>query len=162
ESDLVVTGHAEARFTYRRGGVIFDQDTQVLETAQAVATDFARTIQPKLTDCLARQLKASGKGTVVSVDVKPLDFPHVGSVGAAVATADPLDPKSRIVAADQARAVAALLTRADLGAGWAGGQITPVSLKAPRCPALQPSFHDLTLTGHAESSFHLDSAGWQV
>src|SRR5947208_16378408 len=83
-------------------------------------------------------------------------------VAAAVATADPLDPKSRIVAADPARAVAAVLTRADLGAGWAGGQITPVSLKAPRCPALQPSFHDLTLTGHAESSFHLDSAGWQV
>src|SRR5436305_12899426 len=81
---------------------------------------------------------------------------------AAVAAADPLDPKSRIVAADQARAVAALLTRADLGAGWAGGPITPVSLKAPRCPALQPSFHDLTLTGHAEASFHLDSAGWQV
>jgi hypothetical protein len=83
ESDLVVTGHAEARFSYSRGGVIFDQDTQVLETAQAVATDFARTIQPKLSDCLARQLKASGKGTVVSVDVKPLDFPHVGSVSAA-------------------------------------------------------------------------------
>jgi hypothetical protein len=83
ESDLVVTGHAEARFTYGRGGVIFDQDTQVLESSQAVATDFARTIQPKLSGCLARQLKASGKGTVVSVDVNPLTFPHVGSVSAA-------------------------------------------------------------------------------
>jgi hypothetical protein len=86
----------------------------------------------------------------------------VALVAAAVAAADPLDPKTKIVAADQARAVATLLRRADLGAGWAGGQITPVSLKAPRCPALQPSFRDLTLTGHAEASFHLDSAGWQV
>jgi hypothetical protein len=55
----------------------------VLETAQAVATDFARTIQPKLADCLGRQLKASGKGSVVSVDVKPLAFPRIGSVSAA-------------------------------------------------------------------------------
>jgi len=86
----------------------------------------------------------------------------VSLVAAAAAAADPLDPKTKIVAADQAAAVAALLTRADLGSGWAGGEITPTSLKAPRCPALQPSFHDLTLTGHAEASFSLASAGWQI
>jgi hypothetical protein len=83
ESDLTVTGHAEARFTYARGGVIFDQDTQVLESAQAVTTDFARTMRPKLTDCLAHQLKASGNGEVVKVEVQKLDFPRVGNVSAA-------------------------------------------------------------------------------
>ena len=81
---------------------------------------------------------------------------------AAAAAADPLDPKIKISSADQAKAAAALLTKGDLGGGWVGGPTKPVSLKAPRCPALQPSFHDLTLTGHAESFFHLDSAGWQV
>src|SRR5213079_1645723 len=48
ESDLTVTGHAEARFAYARGSVVFDQDNQVLKSASAVRTDFARVIQPKL------------------------------------------------------------------------------------------------------------------
>jgi len=86
----------------------------------------------------------------------------VSLVAAAAAAADPLDPKTKIVASDQAAAVAALLTRADLGSGWAGGEITPTSLKAPRCPTLQPSFHDLTLTGHAEASFHHATTGWEI
>jgi hypothetical protein len=83
-------------------------------------------------------------------------------VFAAAAAADPLDPKIKISSADQSKAVAALLTKGDLGGGWVGGPTKPASLKAPRCPALQPSFHDLTLTGHAEAFFHLDSAGWQI
>ena len=76
--------------------------------------------------------------------------------------ADPLDPKTKIVASDQAAAAAALLRQSDLGAGWAGGPTTPTSLKAPRCPSQSPNFHDLTLTGHAEALYHLDSAGWQI
>ena len=84
ESDLVVTGHAEARFTYKSGGVIFDQDSQVLESADAVKTDFARTITPKLADCLAYQLKSSGKGTkVLSVGVRQLGLPRIGDISAA-------------------------------------------------------------------------------
>src|SRR5205814_9617892 len=47
-------------------------------------------------------------------------------------------------------------------AGWAGGSTSPASLKMPRCPAQQPTFADLTLTGHAEAFFHLDSLGWQI
>jgi hypothetical protein len=83
ESDLVVTGHAEARFTYSRGGVIFDQDSQVLENSAAVKTDFSRTIQPKLAGCLAYQLKSSSKGSVLSVSVQKLTLPAVGSISAA-------------------------------------------------------------------------------
>lgn len=83
ESDLTVTGHAEARFTYARGSVVFDQDTQVLESAKAVSTDFARVIQPKLKDCLAYELKQSGKGQIVSVVVRELPFPRVGDETAA-------------------------------------------------------------------------------
>ena len=83
ESDLVVTGHAEARFTYSRGGVIFDQDSQVLVTSAAVKTDFSRTIQPKLADCLAYQLKSSSKGSVLSVSVHKLALPAVGTISAA-------------------------------------------------------------------------------
>jgi hypothetical protein len=83
ESDLTVTGHAEARFAYARGSVVFDQDNQVLESEKAVATDFARVIRPKLKDCLAYELKQSGKGQVVSVVVRELPFPKVGTSSAA-------------------------------------------------------------------------------
>ena len=86
----------------------------------------------------------------------------VALLTAAAALADPLDPQTKINAADQAAAKAALLTRADLGSGWSGGEMTPTSLKSPRCPTLQPSFHDLTLTGHAEASFRLGTSGWQI
>jgi len=83
ESDLTVTGHAEARFTYARGSVVFDQDNQVLESEKAVRTDFARVIQPKLKDCLAYELKQSGKGQIISVVVRELPFPRLGTESAA-------------------------------------------------------------------------------
>jgi hypothetical protein len=83
ESDLTVTGHAEARFTYARGSVVFDQDNQVLESEKAVKTDFARVIQPKLKDCLAYELKQSGKGQIISVVVRELPFPRLGTQSAA-------------------------------------------------------------------------------
>jgi hypothetical protein len=82
ESDLTVTGHAEARFTYARGSVVFDQDNQVLENADAVAKDFARVIRPKLTDCLAYELKSSDK-SVVSARVRKMPFPLLGDTTAA-------------------------------------------------------------------------------
>jgi hypothetical protein len=83
ESDLVVTGHAEARFTASRVGVVFGQDSQVLESAEAVKTDFARTVTPKLPGCLAYQLKAGGKGNVLSVSIRKLPLPRIGTVSAA-------------------------------------------------------------------------------
>jgi hypothetical protein len=83
ESDLTVTGHAEARFAYAKGSVVFDQDNQVLKSEKAVATDFARVIRPKLKDCLAYELKKSGKGHVVSVSVRELAFPKMGTSSAA-------------------------------------------------------------------------------
>jgi len=82
ESDLTVTGHAEARFAYARGSVVFDQDNQVLKSASAVTTDFARVITPKLTDCLAYELKSSDK-SIVSASVRKLAFPQLGDTSAA-------------------------------------------------------------------------------
>ena len=82
ESDLTVTGHAEARFTYARGSVVFDQDNQVLKSSDAVATDFSRVVGPKLGDCLAYELKSSDK-SVVSAAVRTLSFPKLGDVSAA-------------------------------------------------------------------------------
>jgi hypothetical protein len=84
-------------------------------------------------------------------------------VFAGAALADPLDPKVRLNAADQARAKAALLVQGDLGMGWRGGQsATPSSLKAPICPALRPDYSKMTLTGHAESVFDNVNGGVQV
>jgi hypothetical protein len=81
ESDLVVTGHADARFVYPSGQASFDQDVQVLATAAAVRKDFARTIGPKLGPCLEHELKASSQ--VVAVRVQRIPFPRFGSVSAA-------------------------------------------------------------------------------
>jgi len=86
----------------------------------------------------------------------------VALAAAAAAAADPLDPKTHIAAADKAAATKVLPTRDDLGAGWVGGQIKPVSLKMPRCPTLQPNFSHLTLTGHVESNFNNGNGGWQI
>jgi hypothetical protein len=80
ESDLTVTGHAEARYTYP-GQVGFDQDVQVLESHKAVMTDFSRVIGPKLATCLAYQLKSSPQ--VLSASVARLRFPKLGNTSAA-------------------------------------------------------------------------------
>jgi hypothetical protein len=81
ESDLVVTGHASAVFDYTRAGVRVSLETQVLETASDVRTDFARTIRPPLAACLEQQLLKDA--TVVSAKVEELDFPTIGTVTAA-------------------------------------------------------------------------------
>lgn len=85
-----------------------------------------------------------------------------GTFVAAAAARDPWDPVTKIRAADQVKAAAAVLTRADLGAGWAGGARKPTSLKAPTCPAQRPNDGDLTLTAHAESVFSNGNGGIQI
>ncbi len=80
ESDLVVTGHVDARFTSPAAGIEVDQDVQVMSDADAVQTDFSRSISPKLAKCLAWQL---GKlEHVVGVQVKRVPFPPIGAVSA--------------------------------------------------------------------------------
>jgi hypothetical protein len=80
KSDLTVTGHANARFVFHQLGVELDQDVQVLQTPEAVKTDFRRTISPGLGLCLAHQLgKLAG---VTWVSVGRLPFPRTGSVSA--------------------------------------------------------------------------------
>ena len=83
-------------------------------------------------------------------------------VAAGGALGDPLDPKIHITSADQAAAAAVILTSNDLGGGWNGGTIKATILKMPRCPAQQPNFADLTLTGHAEANFNNGNGGWQI
>ena len=81
ESDLVVSGHADARYTFPQGGVEFDQDVQVMADADAVATDFERTIGPALARCLAYQLRKAKD--VTGVTVTRIPFPPAGTVTAA-------------------------------------------------------------------------------
>ena len=58
ESDLVVTGHADARFSFAAGGVVLDQDVEVLSSAADGARRTSRrTISPRLAPCLAYQLE---------------------------------------------------------------------------------------------------------
>jgi hypothetical protein len=80
ESDLTVTGHADARYTYGTAGVELDQDVQVMSDAASVQTDFSRSISPKLAKCLAYQL---GKlPNVTGATVKRVPFPAIGTVSA--------------------------------------------------------------------------------
>jgi hypothetical protein len=78
ESDLVVTGHADARYT--TAGFELDQDVQVMQNAAAVQTDFARSVSPKLAKCLAYQL--AKLKNVLAVHVVRMPFPPTGSVSA--------------------------------------------------------------------------------
>ena len=80
ESDLVVTGHADARYTFKGAGVELDQDVQVLADQNAVRTDFARTISPQLAKCIGFQLQKLPH--VVAVHVTRVPFPPTGSVSA--------------------------------------------------------------------------------
>jgi hypothetical protein len=83
-------------------------------------------------------------------------------VAALAAAADSTDPKTKTTKAGQAAANAAVLKVTDLGPAWSGGAEKPVSLKIPICPGNQPNDSDLTITGHAESVFTLESSGLQI
>src|SRR5277367_710437 len=66
ESDLVVTGHADARYSFKEAGVELDQDVEVLSTDDSVLKDFARTISPQLGRCIGYQLEKTANVTGVS------------------------------------------------------------------------------------------------
>lgn len=59
----------------------------------------------------------------------------------------------KLNAHDNALARAAVVERADLGSGWAGGLIKPDLSPPPVCPGYNPKQSDLVLTGVAESHF---------
>jgi hypothetical protein len=80
ESDLVVTGHADARYSFPPAGVELDQDVQVLKSAAMVEKDFARSISPLLGRCIGYQLRRLRN--VVSAPVEQIPFPATGSVSA--------------------------------------------------------------------------------
>ncbi|HUP32874.1 MAG TPA: hypothetical protein VM184_07555 [Gaiellaceae bacterium] len=69
-----------------------------------------------------------------------------------VAAAATGDPKEAFTRADQAKAKAITLVRADLAAGWKKTS-TPDSGDDLRCPGFDPNLSDLTLTGESESEF---------
>ncbi len=96
---------------------------------------------------------------------------RVACVGAALAAcclagaawaADPLDPVVKPTKASQIAAKDAVLSRADLGTKWAGNAVANPSSKLPVCPAQHPSYHDLTVSGHAETVFVLQTSGITV
>ena len=70
----------------------------------------------------------------------------------ALALAAAGDPKKRIAPADQKKAAAIVLKRADLAAGWKRVR-TPDSGDDLKCPGFNPDESDLTLTGESESEF---------
>ena len=80
ESDLVVTGHADARYSFPQAGVELDQDVEVLKSAAMVEKDFARSISPLLGRCIGYQLRRLRN--VVTAPVEQIPFPATGAVSA--------------------------------------------------------------------------------
>ena len=68
------------------------------------------------------------------------------------ANAPPFEP----TAADQAAARATLLKASDLGTSWTGGVKPAGKPSPPSCPGFAPKESDLTVTGHALSTFQKD------
>lgn len=81
ESDLVVSGHADARFTFPPGDVVLVQDVEVLASPTAVRKDFERTMTPRFPGCLAYQLEHTP--SITGARVVKVAFPPTGSVSAA-------------------------------------------------------------------------------
>jgi hypothetical protein len=77
ESALVVTGHADARYSFPQAGVELDQDVEVLKSAAMVQADFARSISPQLAGCIGYQL--TQMHNVDDATVVRLPFPPTGS-----------------------------------------------------------------------------------
>jgi hypothetical protein len=84
----------------------------------------------------------------------------IGFTFTASALAD--SPTVRITSADQAKAVALLLRRADFGAGWQGGKVATTPLSSPDCPGFDPKESDLTVTGHADAIYKFQPLGVEV
>ena len=82
ESDLVVTGHADATFSSQNLGAQLDSDVQVMQRASFVRTDFARTMTPKLPGCLAHAFRQSAGQGMKLLSATRLPFPRVGAVSA--------------------------------------------------------------------------------
>ena len=80
ESDLTVTGHADAIYKFSPLGVEVDQDVQVLSDAASVEKDFKRSISPALGRCLTYQLEHLNH--VTSATVERVHFPPIGDVSA--------------------------------------------------------------------------------
>jgi hypothetical protein len=83
ESHLVVTGHADARYTYAPGGVVVSLDVEVLPSPAAVRTDFARTVTRALPACLGYQLEHSSNVVHAKVVREHFPLPQGGGVSAA-------------------------------------------------------------------------------
>jgi hypothetical protein len=60
-----------------------DSDVQVMETAAAVRTDFARTVKPALARCLGYSFEQSAGKAAKLVSARRIPFPRVGTVSAA-------------------------------------------------------------------------------
>jgi hypothetical protein len=84
----------------------------------------------------------------------------IGLSFAASALADA--PAVKITSADQAKAVAALLHRTDLSAGWHGGPVKTSPITPPNCPGFDPKESDFTVSGHADARFTFTQAGIEL
>lgn len=80
ESDLIVTGHADA--TFKHSGLEVDSDVQVMQKPEFVKTDFQRTMRPQLPACLAHLFQQSAGPDVKVLSARRVAFPRIGVVSA--------------------------------------------------------------------------------
>jgi len=82
QSDLVLTGAAEADFTH--AGLEVDSNAQVLRTARMVRLDWGRTaVAPQVMRCMRTELQKQTPSGAKVVSVKRIAFPRVSTYTAA-------------------------------------------------------------------------------
>lgn len=84
-SDLVITGDAEAKFSYPTAGVVLDSEAQILRSANMVRLDWQRSLEPPtmlpcLRSLLRKQLPAGEK----FVSLTRLAVPHLATYSAGI------------------------------------------------------------------------------
>ena len=82
QSDLVLTGAAES--SYRRSGLAFDSEVQVLQTARMVRLDWQREVlAPGAVPCLRRDLTQKLGSSAKVVSFRKISFPNIATYTAA-------------------------------------------------------------------------------
>jgi len=96
QSDLVTTGAAESRWTYR--GNLIDAEAQLSRSARMVRLDWARVIEaPGVVSCLRMEFAKNVSSHATVVSALRLAFPHVVARTAAFRIVFDVRAKGRVV-----------------------------------------------------------------
>lgn len=81
DSDLVTTGAAET--VWRKSGLTFDSEVEILQTAEMVSTDWQRSVKPQAVTCIREQFNTALKGKATLISAARVAVPSLATYTAA-------------------------------------------------------------------------------